>query len=60
MTLTYPALNRARQMLWLVTGDDKVDALRRLRAGDESIPAGWISTENALVLADAAAAGSAA
>ncbi len=60
MTLTYPALNRARQMLWLVTGDDKVDALRRLRAGDQSIPAGWISTENALVLADAAAAGSAA
>jgi 6-phosphogluconolactonase len=58
MTLTYPTLNRARQILWLVTGDDKVDALRRLRAGDQSIPAGWISTENALVLADAAAAGS--
>jgi 6-phosphogluconolactonase len=58
MTLTYPALNRARQTLWLVTGDDKVDALRRLRAGDQTIPAGWISTENALVLADAAAAGS--
>ncbi len=27
MTLTYPALNRARQVLWLVTGGDKVDAL---------------------------------
>ena len=59
MTLTYPALNRARQILWLVTGDDKVDALRRLRAGDQSIPAGWISSDNAHVLADAAAAGSA-
>ena len=59
MTLTYPVLNRARRVLWLVTGDDKVDALRRLRSGDQSIPAGWISTENALVLADAAAAGSA-
>jgi 6-phosphogluconolactonase len=59
MTLTYPALNRARQILWLVTGEDKVDALRRLRAGDQSIPAGWVSTENALVLADVAAAGSA-
>jgi 6-phosphogluconolactonase len=58
MTLTYPALNRARQLLWLVTGDDKVDALRGLRAGDRTIPAGWISTDNALVLADAAAAGS--
>lgn len=58
MTLTYPALNRARQILWLVTGDDKVDALARLRAGDDSIPAGGISTANALVVADAAAAGS--
>lgn len=59
MTLTYPALNRARQLLWLVTGEDKTDALRRLREGDRSIPAGWISTDNALVVADAAAAGSA-
>jgi 6-phosphogluconolactonase len=58
MTLTYPALNRARQVLWLVTGDDKVDALARLRAGDPSIPAGRVSTANALVLTDAAAAGS--
>jgi 6-phosphogluconolactonase len=59
MTLTYPTLNRARQILWLVTGEDKVDALARLRAGDQSIPAGRISTANALVVADAAAAGSA-
>ena len=59
MTLTFPALNRARQILWLVTGEDKVDALARLRAGDQSIPAGRISTANALVVADAAAAGSA-
>ncbi|HET8968817.1 MAG TPA: 6-phosphogluconolactonase, partial [Gaiellaceae bacterium] len=58
MTLTYAALNRARQILWLVTGEDKVDALRRLSEGDQSIPAAWISTANALVVADAAAAGS--
>ena len=58
MTLTYPALNRARQILWLVTGDDKPDALTKLRAGDESIPGGRISTEDAIVVADAAAAGS--
>lgn len=57
MTLTYPALNRARHVLWLVTGADKVDALRRLRAGDPSIPAGRVSPENAVVLADRAAAG---
>jgi 6-phosphogluconolactonase len=57
MTLTYPALDRAAQLLWLVTGEDKVDALRRLRDGDRSIPAGCVSTRNALVIADAAAAG---
>jgi 6-phosphogluconolactonase len=56
MTLTYPALERARRIIWLVTGEDKVDALARLRAGDPSIPAGRVSTENALVVADAAAA----
>jgi 6-phosphogluconolactonase len=59
MTLTYPVLDRARAILWLVTGDDKVDALARLRAGDETIPGGRIATEHALVVADAAAAGSA-
>jgi 6-phosphogluconolactonase len=59
MTLTYPAINRARQILWLVTGDDKVDALRRLREGDVSIPGGRVATDNALVVADSAAAGSA-
>jgi 6-phosphogluconolactonase len=55
MTLTYPVLNRARQVLWLVTGEDKIDALRRLRAGDRSIPAGRIDTERQLLIADAAA-----
>ena len=58
LTLTYAALNRARRILWLVTGEDKVEALRRLRDGDESIPAGRVSTENALVVSDQAAAGS--
>jgi 6-phosphogluconolactonase len=57
MTLTYPALNRARRILWLVTGDDKIEALRRLRDGDPSIPGGHVSREQALVVADAAAAG---
>ena len=43
--------------LWLVTGEDKVDALRRLQDGDHSIPGGRVSREQALVVADAAAAG---
>jgi 6-phosphogluconolactonase len=57
MTLTYPMLNRARQILWLVTGSQKAEALARLRRGDRSIPAGRIRQDAALVLADGAAAG---
>jgi hypothetical protein len=38
-------------------GADKVDALRRLGAGDESIHGRRVSTENAVVIADEAAAG---
>ena len=56
MTLTYPLLNRARRVLWVVTGAEKIEMLARLRAGDVSIPAGRIRTENALGLADRAAA----
>jgi len=55
MTLTYPALNRARSVLWLVTGPDKAGMLARLRAGDLSIPAGRVRRDRAVVLADRAA-----
>jgi 6-phosphogluconolactonase len=57
MTLTYPILNRSRKILWLVTGSEKVAMLPRLRAGDVTIPAGRISREQAVVLADRAAVG---
>lgn len=57
MTLTYPTLNAAKQVLWLVTGEDKVDALQRLRAGDTSIPGGRVTAASALILADEPAAG---
>jgi len=56
MTLTYPILNRSRRILWVVTGPQKVAMLPRLRAADASIPAGRVHQENALVLADRAAA----
>lgn len=56
MTLTYPVLNRARQILWLVTGADKAGPLVKLRAGDAAIPAGRVNQSNATVLADRAAA----
>ena len=59
MTLTYPMLNRSRKILWLVTGADKVDALKKLRAGDTSVPAGRIAQGNALLLAEQASVGNA-
>ena len=57
LTLTYPTLNRARQILWVVTGAEKAEMLRRLRDGDVSIPAGRVRREQGLLLADRAAAG---
>jgi len=56
MSLTYPTLDRARRILWLVTGEDKAGMLARLCAGDRSIPAGRVRQDHALLLADAAAA----
>jgi 6-phosphogluconolactonase len=53
MTLTYPALDAARRILWLV-GEDAGEALSRLLAGDRSIPAGRVARENAVVIADRA------
>jgi 6-phosphogluconolactonase len=57
MTLTYPVLDRARTILWLVSGPDKVPMFARLKKGDRSIPAGRVGSDHALVFADAAAAG---
>jgi len=57
MTLTYPAINRARQVLWVVTGAEKVQMLHRLLHGDADIPAGRVDRDRSLVLADAAAVG---
>jgi 6-phosphogluconolactonase len=56
MTLTYPVINRARRIMFVVTGSEKTEALSRLMQGDTSIPAGRISRESAMVLADRAAA----
>ena len=56
MTLTYPILNRAAKILWLVTGANKAEPLARMMAGDRSIPAGRIESKRAVLLADPAAA----
>jgi len=55
MTLTYPVLNHARRVVWVVTGSEKAGMLKRLRDGDRSIPAGRVDQDRALVLADRAA-----
>jgi 6-phosphogluconolactonase len=57
MTLTYPALARADQLLWLITGPDKREPLAKLLAGDTSIPAGRVVAARSLIMADQAAAG---
>jgi 6-phosphogluconolactonase len=56
MTLTFPAINRVRRVLWVLTGSEKVEMLRRLRVGDVSIPTGRVHRDQALLLADRAAA----
>lgn len=56
MTLTYPVINRARCILWLATGSEKVGMLARLQKGDLSIPAGRVCQDGAVIFADRAAA----
>lgn len=52
VTLTFPALARADQILWLVTGEEKRPALTKLLAGDQSIPAGRVEAPRSTVLTD--------
>jgi 6-phosphogluconolactonase len=58
MTLTYPIINGSRRILWLVSGTDKAAVFPKLRAGDESIPAGRVRQDQAILVADRSAAGS--
>jgi 6-phosphogluconolactonase len=55
MTLTYPALARADEILWLISGEDKREALSKLLAGDRSIPAGRVQARHSTILADSSA-----
>lgn len=55
MSLTYPALDSTRQILWLVTGAEKNVALTRLLNHDQSIPAGQVAAPDNLVVCDRAA-----
>ena len=58
VTLTYPVLNGARNVIFLVAGEDKAWVLRRVAEKDPSLPASAVNPQNGrlLVLADKAAA----
>lgn len=57
ITLTYPALESARETLFLVAGADKKTVLHEVMAGDQRHPAARLKPRGALVfLADRAAA----
>lgn len=49
ITLTYPILESSRHVAFLVTGDGKSAALRRVRAGDSRLPAARLHPEGELV-----------
>jgi 6-phosphogluconolactonase len=58
VTLTYPPLESTRYAAFLIAGAEKRPMLERLRAGDESIPAGRYAPKGELLLfADRAASG---
>lgn len=56
MTLTFPVLSDARQVLWFVLGPGKAAMVRRLVDGDPTIPAGKVEPSRALLLLDPSAA----
>lgn len=55
LTLTFAALNRARQRLWVVTGEKKHTALNQFLHSEPEIPASWVKDEDTLVMVDNAA-----
>jgi 6-phosphogluconolactonase len=44
VTLTYPIIDRARRILWLVTGNEKAGPLGRLRDADPFWLVGFVRT----------------
>jgi 6-phosphogluconolactonase len=55
MTLTYPALDRARSVLFLIIGPGKGQAIRKLVARDPSIPAAGIRVADQRAVVDGTA-----
>jgi 6-phosphogluconolactonase/glucosamine-6-phosphate isomerase/deaminase len=53
--MTFPVLDRASSILWIVAGSSKAVSLRRLLHRDPSIPAARVAAPNQLVIVDRAA-----
>lgn len=58
MTLTIPIINRARSIVWLVTGRDKAKALERLMRAEPGLVATRVRRTSAAIVADTDAGGS--
>ena len=52
MTLTFVPLARARELVWIVAGEDKAPMIRLLMEADPSIPAGRVPQARAIVVTD--------
>jgi 6-phosphogluconolactonase len=57
LTLTFPILNAAREVNFVVTGTDKAPAVQSVRAGSDAMPAAHVDAERTVWLIDQAAAG---
>jgi 6-phosphogluconolactonase len=58
LTITYPVIAAAREVLFLATGANKANALRHIRRGGSPLPAARVQARRVVWLIDAAAAGS--
>ena len=57
MSLTRPILDCARVLLWVVAGESKQDAVRKLLERDQAIPGSLLNQEHAVLVLDQTAAG---
>lgn len=57
MTFTFPIINAGRDVIFVVTGADKAEAIRAIRSGGSDLPAARVDGPQVEWIVDAAAAG---